>query len=79
MSSFPGSPRLLKGGIALPGDYGGEEALENRRAAGDSFGDFGFEQQGDILRETLARIFKILGFEPRRRCTSESSTEGATP
>ena len=37
-------------------DYGGEEALKNRRAAGDSFGDFGFEQQGDILQDYYKRL-----------------------
>jgi hypothetical protein len=48
-------------------DYGGEEALKNRRAEGDSFGDFGFEQQGDILQDYYERLVRggdVSAYEP---------------
>jgi hypothetical protein len=36
-------------------DYGGEEGLRKAWADGDNFGDFGFEQQGDILQHYYQR------------------------
>ena len=37
-------------------DYGGEAGLRKAWADGDSFGDFGFEQQGDILQHYYQRL-----------------------
>jgi hypothetical protein len=48
-------------------DYGGEPALRKRYADGDDFGDFGFEQQGDILQnyyEALVAGRDTSAFDP---------------
>ncbi len=37
-------------------DYGGEAGLRKAWADGDNFGDFGFEQQGDILQHYYERV-----------------------
>ncbi len=48
-------------------DYGGEANLRKRWSEGESFGDFGTEQQGDILQDYYKRLVvgrDVSAYEP---------------
>lgn len=67
-------PELALDALGGDYDYGGEQGLRDAAAQGKRFGDFNYEEQGDILRDYYRNGSAARTFRPTSRSSTRSGS-----